>query len=128
MVGFKHILALLGALFSVTLAIVIGTRLSADAMGVILGLLVGTMSVGTVAVVIVLIMARTMAHRQEMNALSSRGAQPAPNYPPVIVLNAAGQPSSSPLPLSGGPVWTGPQQRPFLMIGSDEEETPGAAR
>jgi len=117
----KRGVILVGAVFAVALAVVIGGRLSADAMGVVVGIVCGVLaSVPTSLVLIWALMRRVPGSGAEVVARQSIGSG---QYPPVVVVNPGpgygisgyGPPpmASHSLPAPGGP-------RSFKVVGDEE--------
>jgi hypothetical protein len=116
----KRAVVVVGAVFGVALAVMIGSRLSADAMGVVVGVVCGVMaSVPTSLVLIWALVRRTQGAGAEVVSRQGVGSY---NYPPVVVVNPGpgygmsgyGPPMASPsLPAPGGP-------RSFKVVGDEE--------
>jgi hypothetical protein len=102
----KRLLFVMGVCFSVTLAIVFGTRVSADALAVIIGVVLGVLS----GVPTALLFAYAITRRQA----NQNGQTPMSYQPPVIVVNGneratgSAHPPSTPLlpPPTQGRQWT----------------------
>jgi len=111
----KKFMLVSGTLFAVTLAIVIGVRLSADAMAVVVGIVAGVLA--SVPMSIVLVWTLRVRDRQlETQFGNGRGMG---QYPPVVVVNGQGphgQPAAP--PTLAAP--TGPRQ--FKVVGQDNTE------
>ncbi len=117
----KRAVIIVGATFAVALAVVIGGRLSADAMGVVVGVVCGVLaSVPTSLVLIWVLMRRMQGSGSEALARPGSGSN---QYPPVVVVNPGpgygmsgyGPPpvASQSLPAPGGP-------RSFKVVGDEE--------
>ena len=116
----KRAVLIVGAVFAVALAVVIGGRLSADAMGVVVGVVCGVLaSVPTSLVLIWALVRRTQGSGAEMVARPGMGSN---QYPPVVVVNPGpgygvsgyGPPvTPQSLPAPGGP-------RSFKVVGDEE--------
>lgn len=117
----KKTVAMLSAVFAIALAVLIGTRMSADALGVLVGVVCGVLaSLPTSLVLIWALVRRTQGSTGEpmRNGLANH-----PSYPPVVVVNPGpgyglhgyGLPpvSSSSLPAPSGP-------RSFKVVGDEE--------
>jgi len=118
----KKFFMLISVVFSVTLAVVIGTRISADAIAVIVGIVCGVLATVPTGVIIAWIV-RQRDRQFELQASQSRFG----NYPPVVVVNGQGtngygSPATAPLPLLSGPPIGG---RDFKVIGQDSTESVG---
>jgi hypothetical protein len=115
----KRGVILVGAVFGVALAVMIGSRMSADAMGVVVGVMCGVVaSVPTSLVLIWALVRRTQGPGAEVMSRQGMGH----NYPPVVVVNPGpgygasgyGSPMAShSLPAPGGP-------RSFKVVGDEE--------
>ena len=114
----KRAVILVGAVFGVALAVMIGSRMSADAMGVAVGVVCGVVaSVPTSLVLIWALVRRTQGAGAEVASRQGMGH----GYPPVVVVNpgpgyASGYgPPLAPhsLPAPGGP-------RSFKVVGDEE--------
>jgi hypothetical protein len=118
----KRTLALIGAVFAVALAVVIGNRMSADAMAVVVGVVCGVLaSIPTSLLLIWALGRRGYGANAEDQARNNTGTQ----YPPVVVVNPGpgygmptyGPPPVSPLnrslPAPGSP-------RTFKVVGDEE--------
>jgi hypothetical protein len=125
----KWSVIIVGAVFAVALAVVIGSRMSADAMAVLVGVACGIgASVPTCLLLVWALVRRAqgMAAGAQGYGRSGAGA----NYPPVVVVNpgygaqsygpALGMISPPPGQLAGanGPLAGGP--RTFKVVGDEE--------
>ncbi len=116
----KRVVLIVGAVFAVALAVMIGSRLSADAMGVVVGVVCGVLaSVPTSLVLVWALVRRTQGSGSEAAARSGLASS---QYPPVVVVNPGpgygmsgyGPPMAShSLPAPGGP-------RSFKVVGDEE--------
>ena len=116
----KRTVAVVGTVFAVALAVLIGTRMSADALGVVVGIVCGVLaSVPTSLVLVWVLVRRTQRDGAEVGARPGMGSSP---YPPVVVVNPGpgygasgyGPPAAShSLPAPGGP-------RTFKVVGDEE--------
>lgn len=118
----SKILSIAGVVFAVTLAAVIGVRLSADAMAVVVGIVCGVLaSIPTTAILVWVLRQRDKQFEAQWqrNGLGS--------YPPVVVVNGQGQNGTNgyhPAPsLMAGT--TPPGGRSFKVIGQENTETTG---
>lgn len=104
------------ALFAITLGIFIGTRLSEDALGIIIGVFLGVLASVPTSLGLIWIISRR---------LQPPPGQQTPNQPPVLVINPApgGHPYSLPQPHQ----WPAlpPGQRAFRVIGSEAADDDG---
>lgn len=114
----KKFLFVAGIAFSVALAVVIGVRVSPDAMAVVVGIVCGILAtVPTLAVMAWVLRQRDRQMESQMNQYGQ--------YPPIVVVNGQGQNGNHPPPgltpgLSAGP-------RSFKVIGQENTETKGDA-
>ncbi len=126
----RNILALVGVAFAVALAVVVGNRLSNEAMAVIVGALCGISASIPVSVALVIAMSRNWGQpdREEQTPApyygDTRGYGP---QPPVIVISPP-QPMQTPYPYpySGSPYFLPPPMaeppagsREFKIIGDE---------
>ena len=117
----KRFFFVVGVAFAVSLAVVIGTRMSADAMAVVVGLVCGVLaSVPTTTLMVWVLRQR---EKQEAHWRQSHLAQ----FPPVVVVNGQGSnghPGYPALPsLPAGS--TSPGSRSFKVVGQENTETIG---
>jgi hypothetical protein len=117
----KRFFFVVGVAFAVSLAVVIGTRMSADAMAVVVGLVCGVLaSVPTTTLMVWVLRQR---EKQEAHWRQSHLAQ----IPPVVVVNGQGpngHPGYPALPsLPAGS--TSPGSRHFKVVGQENTETIG---
>ncbi len=125
----KWSVIVIGVVFAVALAVVIGNRMSADAMAVVVGVVCG---VGASVPTCLLLVWALVRRAQGMAAgAEGRGRNgPGVNYPPVVVVNpgygsqgygpALGMISPPPAQLAGAnePLAGGP--RTFKVVGDEE--------
>ncbi len=120
----KKFLLLAGLLFSVSLAIVIGLRMSADAMAVIIGIIFGL--IASVPTSLMLVWSMRQRDKQlETQFGQGRGAYG--QFPPVVVVNGQGTngfpgASTPPIPTMASGASGG---RSFKVIGQENTETVG---
>jgi len=119
--GFGRLVVFLGAVFLVALAVVVGTRLSQDAIGVLVGVIAGVAASIPTALLLIVVMRR-------------RDREPEPDYyeerrqnaPPVIVVAPGAAPQMLPQYPGAYPQQqlSAPQgsRRQFRVMGLDEEE------
>jgi hypothetical protein len=118
----KRTFAIIGAAFAVALAVVIGNRMSADAMAVVVGVICGVLaSIPTSLLLIWALGRRGYGAGADAQARNNAGA----HYPPVVVVNPGpgyGMPAYGPspappldrsLPPPGSP-------RTFKVVGDEE--------
>jgi hypothetical protein len=116
----------------VVLAIIVGQRMSTDAMAVVLGVVFG---VAASIPTSLLIVAATRGRRDEVRSYEPRyqapqGHEPRPQPPPQIyIVNPGQQPAGAPwlqpgiqaqLPMPPGGYYTPQPQRRYHVVGEDE--------
>ncbi len=115
----KQIGAALGLIFAITLAIVVGKQMSAEAMAVVIGVVCGVAaSIPTAILLLVVLARRDRQKAEEMEQQVRRGA-----YPPVVVIQG-GAPQALPMGPQAGywptPSPGPPANRQFHVVGGDE--------
>ena len=110
---------LLGVIFVVTLAIVVGKRMSAEAMAVVVGVVCGVAA--SIPTSVLLLLAVSRRERQPVDDRAQAGAER--SYPPVVVVQGGGHPGLP--PGAGAGYWptamSGPAaQRDFHVVGGDD--------
>ncbi|GAB4534649.1 MAG: hypothetical protein Kow0063_17990 [Anaerolineae bacterium] len=123
----KGTAVIMGAVFAIALAVLIGTRMSADALGVLVGVICGVLASVPTSLVLVWALVRRLQGQSQEPTRHSIGN---PGYPPVVVVNPGagyGLPGYGPsmttpsLPLPGGP-------RSFKVVGEEETMLDNAGR
>jgi len=120
----KRFMFIAGLVFIVTLAVVMGTRMSPDALAVVIGIICGVLaSIPTSAMLVWVMRSRDKQVEMQMGQMRPFGGQ----YPPVVVVNGQGTngygnayPTSA---LTAGSPPMGP--RSFKVIGQENTETVG---
>jgi hypothetical protein len=119
----RKALIVVSVAFSTSLAVVIGARMSPDAIAVVIGIVCGVLaSIPTTAILVWVL-------RQRDRQLEGQAGQARPfgHYPPVVVVNGQGTNGSAgmyqPPALTAGAV--SPGQRTFKVIGQENTETTG---
>lgn len=120
----KRFLYISGIVFVITLAVVMGTRMSADALAVVIGIICGVLaSIPTSAMLVWVMRQRDKQMEMQMGAMRPFGGQ----YPPVVVVNGQGTngygSTYAPPSLTAGPPPSG--GRSFKVIGQENTETVG---
>ena len=119
----KKFLYVIGVGFAVTLAVVIGTRLSPDAMAVVVGIVCGVLaSIPMTAILVWTLRVRDKQLEAQLTPQRLMG-----QYPPVVVVNGQGTNGNgaySPLGLAAGGHGTN-GSRSFKVVGQDNTETNG---
>lgn len=120
----KKFFTVMGAIFAVAMAVLIGTRISADALAVIIGIICGVLASIPTSAILVWVL-RQRDRQYEMQAYQTRYG--GSNYPPVVVVNGQGtngyNTPSLPPALTGG--MPGPMPRDFKVIGQENTESSG---
>lgn len=110
----------MSGLFVIALAIVIGTRLSTDAMAVIIGIICGMLT--TVPTMILLMFLIRQKDKQQIQQ-----QYPGPSYPPVVVVNGQQHPYhygvSTSTPNSQGYLPPTESGRSFKVVGQEAPPT-----
>ena len=107
--------------FAITLALVVGWRMSAEAMAVVIGVIAGVAASIPTSLIVIWFMAR--AKLNSTPAPTRR--EPEPNEPRIIVVNAPpAAPSNYPTATPSPYALNEPQRTPrrFTIIGGGEEE------
>ena len=114
----KRSFLILGIVFTITLAFIFGTRVSADALAVIVGVILGILAgIPTTALVIFML----SRQRQGLNLGSSAQTT---SQPPVIVINATDRASlTSPSPPALSLPYPTEPTRKWTVIGDSETES-----
>lgn len=112
---------IVGVTFVVTLAIVIGFRMSSDAMAVVVGIVCGVLASIPTSTLLVWVM-RQRDKQIEAQQMQSRAYG---NFPPVVVVNGQGTNGNGTMvpPLPAG---TLSGARNFKVIGQENTETNGS--
>ncbi len=125
----KWSVIIVGAVFAVALAAVIGSRMSADAMAVVVGVVCGIgASVPTCLLLVWVLVRRAQGTAAGAQGYGRNGA--VANYPPVVVVNpgygaqgyspALGMVSPPPGQLTGANGQLGGGSRTFKVVGDEE--------
>lgn len=118
----KKFLFVAGLVFIITLTAVMGTRMSPDALAVVIGIICGVIASIPTSAMLVWVMRQRDRQEAQMGQLRPFGSQ----YPPVVVVNGQGPNGYStpyaPTSLAAGPP-LGPRQ--FKVIGQEGTETIG---
>jgi hypothetical protein len=113
----------LGLVFAVTLAVVVGRQLSTEAMAVVIGIVCGVAAGIPTSLLLFVVLSRREEGRAESDQERTRQARAYSGYPPVVVIQG-GAPQAQPPMLPGG-YWPAPQPGPavnrqFSVVGSEE--------
>jgi hypothetical protein len=115
----KVMVLVLGLVFAVTLAIVVGKQMSTEAMAVVVGVVCGVAAGIPTSVLLLAALNRRERHRKGAGPDQEQKA----NYPPVVVVQGGGQAGLPPAPQAG--YWPmaapGPAvHRQFNVVGGDD--------
>jgi hypothetical protein len=120
----RKFLFVVGAIFASVLAVVVGTRMSPDAMAVIIGIICGVLASIPTSVILVWVL------RQKDKQVEAQFSQQGRfgHYPPVVVVNGQGTNGYNGHPY-GPPALTAHTipagERDFKVIGQENTETTG---
>lgn len=115
----KKFFAALAGLFVVSLGVVIGTRMSVDALALIVGVALGLIATVPTTILLVLLLRRRETQQEQYYRQQTMAHQ---QYPPVVVVNS---PPNSGYYGSGGASFGGPAmlpaagERSFKVVGQD---------
>jgi hypothetical protein len=118
--GFKQVAVAMGLIFAVTLAVVVGKQMSAEAMAVVVGVVCGVAAAVPTSALLVVVLTRGERRRlQDEDHRQTRSRQ----YPPVVVIQGGGPQALPPPPYAD--YWPGPMpgpaaQRHFHVVGGEE--------
>ena len=118
--GFKQVAVAMGLIFAISLAVVVGKQMSAEAMAVVVGIVCGVAAAVPTSLLLVLVLTRGERRRPpDEGQRHARSAQ----YPPVVVIQGGGPQGLPSAPYAD--YWPGPMpgpaaQRHFQVIGGDE--------
>jgi hypothetical protein len=121
----KKFLFVAGIVFVITLGVVMGTRMSPDALAVVIGIICGVLaSIPTSAMLVWVMRQRDKQVEMQMGQLRPFGGQ----YPPVVVVNGQGtqgyaSPFAPSLPMGAPPPPMSGRQ--FKVIGQENTESVG---
>jgi hypothetical protein len=117
----RNMLGLSVIAFTVTLAVVVGYRLSSEAMAVVVGIVLGVLASIPTSILLVLLMRRQASEGQRRQTSLQH---PHHAYPPVIVINPNAGPATPPNPFydhfNNQPA--GYLPRDFKIVGEDSED------
>ena len=89
--GLKQVLLVVGLVFAITLAIVVGKKMSAEAMAVVVGIVCGVAAAIPTSVLLLVVLTRR--DRQQLDDVEARSRQY--GSPPVVVIQG-GAPQALP--------------------------------
>lgn len=117
--GLKQVLLLVGLVFAITLAIVVGKKMSAEAMAVVVGIVCGVAAAIPTSVLLLVVLTRR--DRQQLDDVEARSRQY--GSPPVVVIQGGAPQALPPGPQAG--YWPAPQPGPtvnreFHVVGGED--------
>jgi len=115
--GLKHIVTVIGLVFAITLAVMIGRRMSAEAMAVVVGIVCGVLASLPASLLLLLVLRRDEGQdRDGRREVESRG------YPPVVIVQG-GTPQALPPGMASGywPSAAPPPRREFQLVDASNE-------
>lgn len=117
--GLKQVLLLVGLVFAITLAIVVGKKMSAEAMAVVVGIVCGVAAAIPTSVLLLVVLTRR--DRQQLDDVEVRSRQY--GSPPVVVIQGGAPQALPPGPQAG--YWPAPQPGPtvnreFHVVGGED--------
>ena len=113
--GLKHIVTIVGLAFAITLAVMIGKRMSADAMAVVVGIACGILASVPASLLLLLVLGR------ERRGAENRREVGAQAYPPVVIVQG-GAPQALPPGMPGyWPQAAPPMRREFQLVDAQHE-------
>ncbi len=111
----KRSLFIMGVVFAITLAVVFGSRVSADALAVIVGVILGILAGIPTTLLVIFILTR---QRQTLE----RGLPQTPAQPPVVIVNATDRAALPPAPALPAP-YSADSTRRWTVIGDSDTDT-----
>jgi hypothetical protein len=123
--GLRQIIVLLALAFVVTLGVVVGTRMSSDAIAVLVGVIAGVAASIPCALLLVVVTQRR-EREEEDDLYEEPRYEPSRAAPPVIVVTPSGVPPQQ-LPYGYGAPYMGAnvhsgQRRQFRVMGYEEDD------
>lgn len=117
--GLKQVLLVVGLVFAITLAIVVGKKMSAEAMAVVVGIVCGVAAAIPTSVLLLVVLTRR--DRQQLDDVEARSRQY--GSPPVVVIQGGAPQALPPSPQAG--YWPAPQPGPmvnreFHVVGGED--------
>ena len=117
--GIRQALLVVGLIFAIALAIVVGKKMSAEAMAVVVGIVCGVAA--AIPTSILLLVVFTRRDRQQLDDMEARSRQQV--SPPVVVIQGGAPQALPPGPQAG--YWPAAQPGPtvnreFHVVGGDE--------
>lgn len=120
----KHVVLAMAVAFGVTLAIMVGKEMSAEAMAVVIGVVCGVLAAVPTTVLLMLVLAKSERPKQDVGHEHRPEHTGAGAYPPVVVIQGGG-PSSPALPPGMAGYWPAAPMhtvgtRDFRVVGGDD--------
>ena len=117
--GIRQALLVVGLIFAIALAIVVGKKMSAEAMAVVVGVVCGVAA--AIPTSILLLVVFTRRDRQQLDEMETRSRQH--GSPPVVVIQGGAPQALPPGPQAG--YWPAAQPGPavnreFHVVGGDD--------
>ena len=117
--GIKQALLIVGLIFAIALAVVVGKKMSAEAMAVVVGVVCGVAA--AIPTSILLLVVFTRRDRQQLDEMETRSRQH--SSPPVVVIQGGAPQALPPGPQAG--YWPAAQPGPavnreFHVVGGDD--------
>lgn len=107
--------------FAVTLAAVIGSRMSAEAMAVVVGVVCGVAAGIPMSLLILMVLNRKQPNAEE-RSYGQMAARYGPNPPVVVIQGGSPAPNGSLLPYYAPmPAMAEPMERQFRIVGAQED-------
>lgn len=110
--GLKQIVMIIGLTFAITLAVMIGKRMSAEAMAVVIGIACGVLASVPASLLLLLVLGRGGSQTR-----GSQGEVDRRGYPPVVIVQG-GAPQALPSSMAADywPSATPPLRREFQLV------------
>jgi hypothetical protein len=117
--GLKQMVFVLAAVFGLTLAVIIGKKMSTEAMAVVIGVVCGVAAAIPASALLLV----ALTHRERQQEERERQTQPRGAYPPVVVIQGGTPQALGPGPQAG--YWPAPPSGPplprqFHVLGGDD--------
>ena len=119
-VNLRQIGIVLGLIFAITLAVIVGKKMSTEAMAVVIGIVCGVAAGIPTSVLLLVVLTRRERQKEEAK---QQAQMPQGNYPPVVVIQGGGAQGLPTGPQAG--YWPAPAPGPsthrqFNLVGGDE--------
>ena len=116
--GLKHIVTVIGLVFAITLAVMIGKRMSAEAMAIVVGIVCGVLASLPALLLLLVVLLR----RDRKEDRDRTGQEERRTMPPVIVIQG-GAPQALPPGMTPGywPSAAAPLRREFQLQDASHE-------